>query len=131
MESARSQRATADPVAGFRAGLDWIVNDVGIDWAYARVKELGERCYAGLAGIDGVRMVTPREQMAGLICFQIDGLSPQDLTKALLESGITIRYVDQAPSPQVARVSCGWWLTEDEIDRFVAEVGRIAAEARA
>jgi L-cysteine/cystine lyase len=130
--AARYETAEVNPLtgAGFRAGLEWIVDTVGIDWAYARVKALGERCFEGLAGIDGVTMVTPRDQKAGLICFEVDGITPQDLTKELLERGYTIRYVAQPPSPLVARVSCGWWLTEDEVDGLVAEVGKLAAEVR-
>lgn len=131
--AARYETAEVNPLsgAGFRAGLQWFVEDVGLDWAYDRIKMLGERCFDGLQKVKGVTMVTPRDQMAGLICFQVDGVGPQTLTAALSERGYTIRYVNQKPSPLVARVSCGWWLTEEEVDGLVREVAKLAADAHA
>lgn len=131
--SARFETAEVNPLtgAGFRAGLEWIVEQVGLDWAYDRISYLGERCYSGLSAIDGVTMVTPQEQKAGLICFQVAGITPQDLTAQLRERGYTIRYVAQPPSPLVARISCGWWLTDDEIDGVVNEIRSLAAMAQA
>ncbi len=131
--AARYETAEVNPLtgAGFRAGLEWIVDEVGLDWAHARIKALGERCYDGLAQIDGVTLVTPREQMAGIVCLQVAGIEPQELTKQLSERGYTIRYVAQKPSPLVARISCGWWLTEDEIDGVVSEIKNLTTAANA
>ncbi|MCA9860266.1 MAG: aminotransferase class V-fold PLP-dependent enzyme [Thermomicrobiales bacterium] len=127
--ASRYETAEVNPLtgAGFRAGLQWIVDEVGLDWAYDRIRQLGERCYDGLATIPGIHLVTPRGQKAGLICFQIDGMTPQELTATLAERGYTIRYVEQKPSPLVARISCGWWLTEDEVDGVVDEIALIVA----
>jgi len=129
--AARYETAEVNPLtgAGFRAGLQWFFEEVGLDWAYARVKALGERCFDSLQQIEGVKMVTPREQMAGLVCFQVEGMEPQDLTAELRDRGYTIRYVNQMPSPSVARISCGWWLTEEEVDGVVSEIGKLAAAA--
>ena len=130
--AARYETAEVNPLtgAGFRAGLEWIVDEVGLDWAYDRVAALGERCYDGLASIKGVSLVTPRDQMAGLVCFELEGMTPQELTTQLRERGYTIRYVAQPPSPLVARISCGWWLTEGEVDGLIAEIGNLTAAAQ-
>jgi L-cysteine/cystine lyase len=130
--AARYETAEVNPLsgAGFRAALQWILDDVGLDWAYDRIKVLGERCFDGLQQIEGVTMVTPRERMAGLVCFQVEGIEPLDLTAKLRDRGYTIRYVNQKPSPVVSRISCGWWLTEDEVDGVVREIGDLAADAR-
>ena len=127
--AARYETAEVNPLtgAGFRAGLEWIVDEVGLEWAYNRIVALGERCYDGLAGVKGVTLVTPRDQMAGLICFQVEGMEPQDLTNQLRERGYTIRCVSQKPSPLVARISCGWWLTDEEVDGAIEEIEKLAA----
>ena len=54
--AARFETAEVNPLtgAGFRAGLQWIVDEVGLEWAHDRIKTLGERCFDGLAKIDGV-----------------------------------------------------------------------------
>ena len=65
-------------------------------------------------------VTTPRDRMAGLVCFTVDGMEPPDVAAKLFERGINIRYVVYPPNPTVARVSCGWWNTEEEIDTIVA-----------
>lgn len=109
------------------AALLWLRDEVGLDWAYERNAMLGRRCWDGLSEVPGVTVTTPRERMAGLVCFAIDGLPPQDLAAKLYEHGMIIRYVAYPPGPTVARVANGWWNTEEEVDALVAAVGEIAA----
>ena len=40
--------------------------DVGLEWAYARIRSLGKLCHKTLSAIDGVSVITPRDRMAGL-----------------------------------------------------------------
>lgn len=115
---------------GQDAGLAWLQDDVGFDWIYQRVAALGRRCWDGLREIDSVTLVTPPELMAGLVCFAVDGWHPRDVMDALHDRGYTIRFVEYAPGPTVARVSCGWWCTEDEVDGLVAAVAELAAGSR-
>jgi L-cysteine/cystine lyase len=118
-------------ILGQLAGLAWLQDEVGLDWAYDRIAALGRRCFDGLNAINGVTLVTPRQRMAGLVCFTLDGMHPREVMDALDEKGYIIRYVENAPGPTVARVSTGWWCTEEEVDGFVAAVAEIATEARA
>lgn len=111
------------------ASLRWLTDEVGLDWAYGRIAELGQRAHAGLSGIEHVTVLTPRHRMAGLINFQVAGMRPQELAAKLFERNITIRYVDVRPCPVTARVATGWWNTEEEIDQFVAATAEIVAEA--
>jgi L-cysteine/cystine lyase len=113
------------------AGLRWLRDEVGFDWIHARIREVGQRCAVGLAGIDGVTVTSPRHRMAGLVCFTVEGVGPQEVAAWLFERGINIRYVVYPPNPEVARVSCGWWNTDEEIDAIVAAVAEIARAARA
>ncbi len=109
------------------AALSWLRDEVGLDWAYARTAEMGQRVLRGLQGIDGVTLVTPPDRAAGLICFTAEGLTPQEVTSQLYERGMTIRYVDVAPCPPIARISAAWWNTEEEIDALLAAVAEIVS----
>ena len=109
------------------AGLTWLRDEVGFAWLTARNADLGRRCRDGLGAVDGVNVATPVHRMAGLVCFSIDGMAPKPVSDALLDRGYTIRYVDQRPGPALARVSTGWWCTEEEVDGLVEAVAGIAA----
>jgi len=118
-------------VLAFERVLLWLRDDVGFDWLHARVAELGRRAWDQLSNLPGVTVTTPRDVMAGLVCFTVYGLTVQEVAVKLYERGITIRYVAYAPGPTVARAACGWWNTEDEIDALAVAVGELAVEAAA
>ena len=112
------------------AALRWLRDEVGLAWAYARTATMGLRCWDGLHKIEGVSVVTPRERMAGLVCFTVAGMTPQEVAARLYERDVTIRYVDYRPGPTVARVAAAWWNSEEEVDRLLGAVAEIATEAR-
>lgn len=112
---------------GQRAGLLWLRDTVGLPWLTERVAALGRRCWDGLASIPGTSVCTPGHAMAGLICFTLDGWGPSELSDELYRRGYTIRFVEQPPAPTTARISTGWWNTEDEVDGLIAEIAEIAS----
>ncbi len=117
--------------AGLRAltaSLTWIGDKVGWDWVYQRIATLGAACYDALSQLDGVTMVTPRDRMAGLIAFTVDGIEPPQLTSLLAERGTLIRHT---PYPASNRVATGFYNTHDEITRLVNEITALRDEARA
>jgi L-cysteine/cystine lyase len=116
-------------MVAFDATLAWLRDEVGLDWAYARSAALGARFWDALSQIDGVRLLTPRERMAGLVNFDVAGLQPQAVSDALFERGMTIRYVVTPPCPSSARASIAWWNTEEEVDRLARAVADLAADA--
>ncbi len=116
-------------MVAFDATLAWLRDEVGLDWAYARTAALGARFWDALSPIDGVRLLTPRERMAGLVNFDVAGLQPQAVSDALFERGMTIRYVVTPPCPSSARASIAWWNTEEEVDRLARAVADFAADA--
>ncbi len=111
-------------VKALGTSLDWIADEVGWDWAYARIAALGRYCYDALAPLDGVTMHTPRDAMAGLVSFTLDGITPPDLTARLYERGVIIRYT---PYPHVNRVATGFYNTEAEIDRLAEQIQEVRA----
>lgn len=108
------------------AGLRWLVDDVGLDWLYSRIAALGRRCWDKLHEILGTTIITPRDRMAGIVCFNVGGWPEKALADALYTKGFTVRHVDQKPCPLTVRVSTGWWNTEDEVDGFVGAVAELA-----
>jgi L-cysteine/cystine lyase len=113
-------------VAAQEAALRWLRDEVGLDWAYDRIATLGAEFRRRLTSIDGVRLATPSEPMAGLVNFTIAGLLPQEVTCQLYERGYTIRYVETAPCTVSARASIGWWNTEEEVAGLAAAVADLA-----
>ncbi|MFT4038642.1 MAG: aminotransferase class V-fold PLP-dependent enzyme [Thermomicrobiales bacterium] len=106
---------TAAVIAAQLATLRWFRDDVGIDWAYQGVADHGKLFYALLSEIPGVTVITPRDAMAGLVNFAVEGVHPKLVTEALYDRGYTIRYVDYAPCALSARASVSWWNSEAEI----------------
>ena len=109
-------------VKALGTSVNWIANEIGWDWAYRRIAELGRYCYERLEAIDGVTMYTPKDKMAGLVHSTLSGITPPDLTTRLYELGIMIRYV---PNPHANRVATGFYNTEDEIDRLAEKIEEV------
>jgi isopenicillin-N epimerase len=91
-----------------------------------RIRDLNDRCKAGLAAMRRVTLHTPRdpELSAGLVAFEVDGVSPEDVVKRLLARRIVastspyrVTYARLAPS-----------LVNDpaEVDRALEAVRAIA-----
>ena len=116
-------------IAAQAAVLTWIRDEAEFDWAYARIAALGALFRSRLIDIDGVSIITPAENMAGLVNFNIAGMRPQDVTAQLYERGYTIRYVDYAPCTVSARASVGWWNTEAEVAGLAGAIAALADEA--
>ncbi|MBI3131963.1 MAG: aminotransferase class V-fold PLP-dependent enzyme [Acidobacteria bacterium] len=92
----------------------------------ARIRDLNQRCKAGLAAIPKVKLHTPMdpELSAGINAFEVAGQAPEAVVKALLAKGIIASTSPYAVS--YARLSAGLMNSEAEVDRAVAEVRRIA-----
>ncbi|MDQ4099770.1 MAG: aminotransferase class V-fold PLP-dependent enzyme [Chloroflexota bacterium] len=121
--------AYAPAVLGLEAALLWLRDEVGFDWLYGRIAKLADRFIEGLDDTAGVTVRSPRGKIGGLVCFNVEGMPPQDVAAALYERGFTIRFVAYPPGPTVARASIGWWNTEDEVDALVREVALLADQA--
>jgi L-cysteine/cystine lyase len=113
-------------VKALGVSLNWIADEVGWDWAYRRIHELGRYCHAALARVDGVSLYLPEHAVSGLIHFTVAGVAPADLTAKLAEHNIIIRHT---PEPELNRVATGFYNTEDEIDRLVEYIPAIRDSA--
>ncbi len=115
--AARYEVATLHPasLAAFEASVRWLTETIGLEEIYARTAELGQICHAALAAIPGVTVTTPRDNMAGLVHFRMDGREPTAIVEQLREHAIIIRSLE---SPAVVRVSTAFFNTEAEIARL-------------
>jgi L-cysteine/cystine lyase len=112
-------------IAGQRAATEWLADDVGMDWIYSRIAELGKLAYKTLANIDGVSILTPKSNMAGLISFNLAGIEPNDLVTTLFDRGFILRTI---PSPSCVRLSTGFYNTEEEIENLGAAIEELKRE---
>lgn len=61
-------------IRGLSAAIGWLRDEVGMDEIYARTRALGARFHDGVSQIPGVRVVTPRASVAGIVCFSVDSV---------------------------------------------------------
>jgi L-cysteine/cystine lyase len=94
-------------LAGLSAALE-----VAPEWRFERVAEMAARCRAALA--ERFEVVTKPDQ-AGLVTFRPE-TDPTELVDRLRERGVIVR---ELPGRNLIRVSCGYWTSEDDLDRLV------------
>ena len=110
-------------IAGFKESVDWIVNEVTLDWSTERIATLAAYCRQRLEGIEGVEIVTPAGRQAGLVNFTFPGWETLAVVEELADRGILIRNIGR---PACLRVSNGFYNTEEEIDSLAAALVEIA-----
>jgi L-cysteine/cystine lyase len=84
------------------------------DWRYEGVRAMTAQCRDRLASA-GFELVTAPDQ-AGLISFKVPGDAAETAAR-LYENGVVVRDV---PGMGWLRASCGWWTSDEDIDRLVA-----------
>jgi L-cysteine/cystine lyase len=95
-------------LAGLLAALD-----LSPEWRFERSAEAAARCRELLA--ERFDVVTAPGQ-ATLVSFRVEGDSAE-LVRLLYNRGVIVRDV---PSAGWIRVSCGWWTSDDDLDRMLA-----------
>jgi cysteine desulfurase / selenocysteine lyase len=131
----------APGLAGLLAGCRFVLGE-GVEALHVREAGLKARLRDGLAGIPGVRIVSPpAPEGAALVSLVCDGVSPAEMARALEDDwGVCARAGLQcAPEAHrllgtletgALRLSLGWASTVEDVDRAVEGVGAIAASAR-
>jgi len=83
------------------------------DWRYERAREMAERCRERLA--TGFEVVTEPGH-ATMVSFRVDADSSALVLK-LFERGVLVRDL---PGLGLLRASCGYWTSDEDLDRLVA-----------
>jgi L-cysteine/cystine lyase len=94
-------------LAGLSAALDMAPGG-----RFERAAELTARCRELLA--ERVELVTAPDQ-ATLVTFRAEG-DTRELVHGLYDAGVVVRDI---PGLGWVRVSCGWWTSEEDLDRLV------------
>ncbi len=101
----------AGSLAGLLAALD-----VAPDWRFERAREAAGRCREALLAAD-VEVVTEPGH-ATLVTFTARG-DPEGVAARALDQGVVIRDL---PATPWLRASCGYWTSDEDIERLVAAV---------
>jgi selenocysteine lyase/cysteine desulfurase len=99
--------------AAFIAGLEAAVTDLP-DWRFGRAREITDRCRARLveAGYD----VVTEPGHGTLVSWRWEG-DTMEVANRLGDEGVIIRDL---PRTGLLRASCGYWTSEEDIDRLLA-----------
>ena len=112
-------------VLGMARSAAWLSMFVGLPWIHERIARMAGEAAAMLAEVPGVEVLTPRENMAGLITFKIAGWGS---TAALRElSQRTLCIARTIPAFDAIRISVGFFNTDGELRRFRDGVALVAA----
>jgi len=106
--------ARFDPAWIPPASLAGLLAALGVapEWRYDRIAELAAACRAHLA--ERFEVVTAPGQ-SGLVSFR-PGEDPAEVSARLYDAGVIVRFL---PGTDLVRVSCGWWNSEDDLDRLL------------
>jgi selenocysteine lyase/cysteine desulfurase len=87
------------------------------EWRYERAMEAATRCAELLA--EQVEVVTPPGHST-LVSFRPPS-DPTELVASLYDDGVIVR---ELPGRNLVRASCGWWTSDDDLQRLAAGLGR-------
>jgi selenocysteine lyase/cysteine desulfurase len=99
---------------------------IGSARAAARTHALAQRLKSRLAEVERVRLVTPQSTTlsAGLVCFEVDGMSPFDAVDRLYSRSRIVASVTPYSTPYV-RLGPSIINTSGEVDRVVRAVAAL------
>lgn len=118
---------------GLAAALDYVAG-LGPAAVAAHEQRLLERATAGLAAIDGVRLIGTAPHRIGVVSFNLGAHHPYDVGTLLDARGIAVRTGHHCAQPLMkhwglpgtVRASFGVYTTEEEVDALVEGVQRAA-----
>ena len=111
-------------VLGFARSAAWLSMFVGLPWVYERTARLAGEAASMLAEVPGVEVLTPRENMAGLVTFRIAGWRSAAALRELSQRTLCIART--IPPLDAVRISVGFFNTEGELRRFRDGVALVA-----
>jgi L-cysteine/cystine lyase len=99
------------------SALKGLTTAIGLapEWRFDRIREMAGQCVDALA--ERVKVITPLNQ-AGLVTFQPEG-DPDEVTARLFEQNVLVRSV---PGTPWVRASCGWWTSNEDVERLARAV---------
>jgi selenocysteine lyase/cysteine desulfurase len=89
-----------------------------------RIHELNEQCKRGLMQVRGVTVHTPlsSEASAGIVCFEVEGLSPEAVVERLLRRKVIATVTPRPYEMHVARLAPSLLTSPADVDASVRAV---------
>ena len=100
---------------GYLAGLASAIGEAP-EWRFERAAEMAGRCRARLS--ERFELVTERDQ-ATLVTWRAEG-DAAEVAQRAFATGVVIRDL---PGSGWLRASCGYWTSDEDIDRLLAALG--------
>lgn len=111
-------------VVAMARAIGWLTMFVGLEFVHRRGAEMAHYAADRLAEIDGVTVLTPRDRMANLVSFRIEGWPAQAALEEL--AARTFAVARTLPLVDALRISVGFWATLSELDRYLEGVRLLA-----
>lgn len=111
-------------LVGLARSVGWLEMYVGLEWVHRRGAALAGRLAASLEQIPGVELLTPRGTMATIVTFRLAGWTCEQVEEELARGVFAI--LAALPELDAVRASVGFWNSEEELERFVEAVERLA-----
>jgi len=111
-------------VLGLARSAAWLSMFVGLRWIHERIARMAGAAAAMLAEVPGVEVLTPRQNMAGLVTFRIAGWKSSEALKELSQRTLCIART--IPPLDAIRISVGFFNTDGELRRFRDGVALVA-----
>ncbi len=123
-------RGLVDPIPtaqllGLARSVGWLLMYLSLPWAFERAERLATRLRGALASVEGVAIEPPSRGYATTLPFAVDGWPATEVAAELTRR--VHAHVDVDGPRDLVLAGVGAWLREDELDRFAAAVGDIAA----
>ncbi len=112
-------------VVGFARSCAWLAMFLGFPWIHERTARLAEMAVSILGDVPGVEVLTPRQSMAGIVTFRIDGWPAKEALREL--SARTYAIARTVAPLNAIRISTGFFNTAGELGRFRDGVALLAA----
>ena len=119
---------------GLSAAIDFI-NQVGWGIIESQEEILTKRAIAGIKNIDKIRIIGSQSEAdhKGIVTFCVEDVHPHDVADILGRSGVCIRAGHHCAQPlmdhlgvkSTCRASFAFYNTEEEVDRFLAELSKV------
>ena len=111
------------------------LESIGMDRVAAHGAAISNRLVAGLARIEGVRVLTGRGDRVGLAAFDVEGVHAHDVGQFLDDRGIAVRVGHHCAQPlhrrlgltATTRASGSIYTTEAEIDALLDALAEVRA----
>jgi cysteine desulfurase / selenocysteine lyase len=117
---------------GLGVAVDYAL-EIGVDAGWQRIQELASRLRSGLKEVGKVTLVDRGQLLGATVTFDVAGTGADDVQRLLARERINVSVTDETPSQigrdsfaSHVRSSVHYYNSEEEVDRLIELIGRIA-----